>query len=58
MAFAVILVGIMVYCFVWGMIYISQNLDAVFESKPIGVATVSFNLSGAASLNLRGLAPQ
>ena len=57
MGLAVILVGIMLWCFVWSMIYISQSLDSVFESGSTGVQTVSFNLSGAKSLNLRGFAP-
>jgi CHASE3 domain sensor protein len=55
---AVLLIGIMASCFVWGVIYLSQNLDSVFTSKSAEVKTVSFDLSGARNLNLRGLLPQ
>jgi hypothetical protein len=54
---ALILVGVMLWCFAWGMIYVSQNLDSVFEPKSAGIQTVSFNLSGAQNLNLRGFVP-
>lgn len=57
-ACAVILIGVIIGCFVWGMTYISQNLDAVFEPRPVAVQIISFNLSGAQSLNLKGLVSQ
>ena len=53
--FAIALIAIIVSCFAWGMIYISENLDSVFESKPTVAQTVNFNISGAQNLNLRGL---
>ena len=34
--FAVILIAAMIGYFMWGMVYISQNLDSVFESKTAG----------------------
>ena len=55
--FAIALIGVMLACFMWGMVYISESLDSVFESKPTTAQTVNFNLTGAQSLNLRGLAP-
>lgn len=58
MAFAVVLIGFTIGCFVWGMIYASENLDNVFTSKPVVGQTIGFNLSGAQKLDLRGLAPQ
>jgi membrane-bound acyltransferase YfiQ involved in biofilm formation len=55
--FAIVLIGVILTCFVWGMIYISESLNSVFESKPTVAQTVNFNLSGAQNLNLRGLVP-
>jgi|GEM_PF-1156694 predicted thioredoxin/glutaredoxin len=55
---AVLLIGIMASCFVWGVIYLSQNLDSVFSSKSAEIKIVSFDLSDAKNLNLRGLLPQ
>ncbi len=56
-ACTLILIGVMAWCFVWGITYISQNFDDVFESVPATAQTINFNLSGAQKLNLRGLAP-
>ena len=53
--FTIVLVGIMAFCFVWGITYVSQNLDSVFEARSAETQTISFNLSGAKSLDLRGL---
>jgi hypothetical protein len=55
---AVLLVGVLLWCFFWSMSYVSQSLDSVFETKSAGTQTVSFDLSGAQKLNLRGMAPQ
>ncbi|MGB7957845.1 MAG: hypothetical protein WCF77_03345 [Minisyncoccia bacterium] len=57
-AIAIVLIGVMVGCFVWGMSYISQSFDNVFEAAPTTGQMVNFNLAGARSLNLRGLVPQ
>jgi hypothetical protein len=48
----------MVACFVWGIVFVSEDLDSVFGSKPAATQTVNFNLSGAGNLNLRGLVQQ
>ena len=55
MSIALALIGGMLWCFIWGIIYVSQNLDDVFASRSGVIQTVSFNLSGARSLNLKGL---
>ncbi len=54
---AVALTIITFWGFIWGIIYVSQNLDSVFTSKPAGMQTISFNLSEAQNLNLKGLVP-
>ena len=55
---AVLVIGIMSWLFIWSMVYVSQNLDSVFESMSAPTPTVSFNISGAQGLNLKGLVPQ
>ena len=55
---ALVMVGAMVACFVWGIVFVSEDLDSVFGSKPAATQTVNFNLSGAGNLNLRGLVQQ
>ena len=54
---ALILIGVMLWCFIWGIIYVSQNLSSVFKSGPAEGQTTSFNLPGAENLNLRGSVP-
>jgi hypothetical protein len=56
--FAVVLLGVVVFCFVWGMVYLSRSLDSVFDVNASVASTTSFNLSGAKALNLRGLVPK
>jgi hypothetical protein len=53
--FAILLVGITAWCFIWGMAFLVQNLNDIFAAPAIGAQTVSFNLSGAQSLSLKGL---
>jgi hypothetical protein len=57
-AFAIVLIAAMVGCFAWSMTYISESLDAVFEPRPNATQMIGFDLSGAQSLNLRGLVSQ
>lgn len=57
MGFTVILLGVMIFSFVWGMIYLSESMDSVFEPSSAAANTTGFNLSGAQNLNLRGLVP-
>ena len=52
---AVILIGIIVSFFIWGIAYVSQNLNDVFASKSAGTQMVKFNLPAARNLNLKGL---
>jgi hypothetical protein len=56
-ACAVVLLVLMVGCFLWGITYISQSFDNVFSPVPVAAQSIDFNLSGAKSLNLRGLVP-
>ncbi len=56
--FAVVLALVMIGWFIWGMIFISENLDSVFMAKTPPVKTTSFNLQGAQNLDLKGLAPR
>jgi len=35
--------------------FLVQNLNDIFAAPAVGAQTVSFNLSGAQSLNLKGL---
>jgi len=56
--FALVMVAAIVVCFIWGMVYISENLDNVFGSKAVVAPAVSFDLPGARSLNLRGFIQQ
>ena len=51
----VVLVGVMAFCFVWSIVFASQNLNAVFQFKATVPQTAGFNLTGAQQLNLRGL---
>ena len=54
-ASAIFLVGVTAWCFIWGMTFLLQNLDDIFEAPTVGAQTVNFNLSGAQNLNLKGL---
>ena len=55
-ASAIVLVGVMAGCFIWGMVYLSQNLDRAFDSHAAEAQTVNFNIAGAQKLNLKDLA--
>jgi hypothetical protein len=55
LASAMVLVGVMAWCFIWGMIFLSENLNDIFALPGAGAPVASFNLSGAQSLNLKGL---
>jgi hypothetical protein len=55
--FTIVLLGAMVFSFVWGMVYLSESMDSMFEPSSATATTAGFNLSGAQNLNLRGLAP-
>jgi hypothetical protein len=54
-ASAIFLIGVTAWCFIWGMVFLSQSLDTIFASPTGGPGTVSFNLMGAQSLDLKGL---
>lgn len=54
-ALTIVLVGLMVGCLVWGITYLSMNLNDVFNFKPTPAAAVQFNIDGASKLNLKGL---
>lgn len=55
--FTIVLLSAMVVSFFWGMVYLSESLDNVFEAAPVATKVASFNLPGAQALNLRGLVP-
>ena len=48
MGFAVILLGVMIFSFVWGMIYLSENLDSVFEPSSVSGKYDQFQSVGRA----------
>lgn len=54
-AATIILVGVMASCFVWGIVYVSQNLNAALQFKPAVPQATNFNITGAQKLNLHGL---
>ena len=56
-AIAIVLIGVMVGCFVWGMSYISQSFDNVFEAAPTTGQMVNQSVGGP-EFKFRGLVPQ
>ena len=51
-AIAIVLIGIIASCFVWGVVFVATNLDQVSEFKSGPAQNIEFNLSGAAALDL------
>ena len=54
-AFAVVLAGAMVTSFVWGITYISVNMNRALNFKPTPSQNTNFDIPNAAKLDLKGL---
>jgi hypothetical protein len=54
-AFIIVLVGVMVGGFFWGIAYISMSLNSALSFKPAPPQVVQFNIEGAKNLDLKGL---